>query len=113
MRPGLRVAAKLSVQIFLSQFSFPINESSHFYPFKVIAQLKSTCESLSEEQLAKVGVRLYNCQAQVEGRRTYPCSEEMVRPMLLTTPSVRKNAGSQKSTLYPAVVFLNKCYVRQ
>ncbi|KAG7268747.1 hypothetical protein CRUP_034581 [Coryphaenoides rupestris] len=45
--------------------------------YKVIAQLKSTCESLSEEQLAKVGVRLYNCQAQVEGRRTYPCSEGM------------------------------------
>lgn len=45
--------------------------------YKVITQLKSTCESLSEEQLAKVGVRLYNCQAEVEGRRTYPCSEEM------------------------------------
>ncbi|CAL8237999.1 unnamed protein product [Boreogadus saida] len=45
--------------------------------YKVVAQLKSTCESLSEEQLAKLGVMLFNCQAQVEGRPTYPCSEEM------------------------------------
>lgn len=45
--------------------------------YKVVAQLKSTCESLSEEQLAKLGVMLFNCQAQVEGRRTYPCTEEM------------------------------------
>lgn len=46
---------------------------------QVIAQLKSSCESLSEESLAKLGVELFNCQAQIEGRRTFPCSEEMVR----------------------------------
>ncbi|KAM6962542.1 protein brambleberry [Aplochiton taeniatus] len=45
--------------------------------FKVVAQLKSTCGSLSEEQLAKLGVVLFNCQAEVEGRRTYPCTETM------------------------------------
>ncbi|CAL8309278.1 unnamed protein product [Lota lota] len=45
--------------------------------YKIVAQLKSTCESLSEEQLAKLGVMLFNCQAQVEGRPTYPCTEEM------------------------------------
>ncbi|KAM3875821.1 protein brambleberry-like [Diretmus argenteus] len=45
--------------------------------YKVVAQLKSTCERLSEEQLAKLGVVLFNCQADVEGRRMYPCSEEM------------------------------------
>uniref|UniRef100_A0A8C8F5T8 Brambleberry n=1 Tax=Oncorhynchus tshawytscha TaxID=74940 RepID=A0A8C8F5T8_ONCTS len=45
--------------------------------YRVVAQLKSTCASLSEEQLAKLGVVLFNCQAEVEGRRTYPCTEDM------------------------------------
>ncbi|XP_032381787.1 protein brambleberry [Etheostoma spectabile] len=45
--------------------------------FKVVAQLKASCESLPEEQLAKLGVVLFNCQAAVEGRQTYPCTEEM------------------------------------
>ncbi|XP_036378689.1 protein brambleberry [Megalops cyprinoides] len=45
--------------------------------YRVIAQLKSTCSSLSEEQLAKLGVLLFNCQSEVEGRKTYPCTEEM------------------------------------
>ncbi|KAL2093850.1 hypothetical protein ACEWY4_011162 [Coilia grayii] len=44
---------------------------------QVISQLKSTCDGLSEESLAKLGVALFNCQAEVEGRRTYPCTEEM------------------------------------
>ncbi|XP_056307857.1 protein brambleberry isoform X2 [Danio aesculapii] len=45
--------------------------------FRVVAQLKATCSALSEEQLAKLGVALFNCQSEVEGRRTYPCTEEM------------------------------------
>ncbi|KAL4635326.1 protein brambleberry-like isoform X2 [Arapaima gigas] len=45
--------------------------------YRVIGQLKSTCSSLSEEELAKLGVVLLNCQAEVEGRRTYRCTEEM------------------------------------
>lgn len=45
---------------------------------KVVAQLKATCSGLSEEQLAKLGVALFNCQSEVEGRKTYPCTEEMV-----------------------------------
>uniref|UniRef100_A0AAY4D3Z4 Uncharacterized protein n=1 Tax=Denticeps clupeoides TaxID=299321 RepID=A0AAY4D3Z4_9TELE len=45
--------------------------------FRVVAQLRSTCGSLSEENLAKLGVALFNCQAEVEGRRTFPCSEDM------------------------------------
>lgn len=44
---------------------------------RVVARLKSSCESLSEQQLAKLGVVLFNCQAEIEGRRTYPCTEEM------------------------------------
>ncbi|XP_035270987.1 protein brambleberry isoform X2 [Anguilla anguilla] len=45
--------------------------------YRVVAQLKSTCSGLSEEQLAKLGVVLFNCQSEVEGRRTFPCTEEM------------------------------------
>ncbi|XP_035509260.1 protein brambleberry [Morone saxatilis] len=45
--------------------------------YKVVAQLKASCESLSEEQLAKLGVVLFNCQSESEGRQTYPCTEEM------------------------------------
>lgn len=43
-----------------------------------MAQLRVSCESLPEEQLAKLGVVLFNCQAEVEGRQTYPCTQEMV-----------------------------------
>ncbi|XP_030621146.1 protein brambleberry [Chanos chanos] len=45
--------------------------------FRVVSQLKATCSSLSEEQLAKLGVALFNCQSEVEGRKTYACTEEM------------------------------------
>ncbi|XP_064410099.1 protein brambleberry-like [Latimeria chalumnae] len=45
--------------------------------YKVIAKLQSSCSSLSEEELAKLGVALFNCQAEVEGRRTYACTAEM------------------------------------
>ncbi|XP_059402316.1 protein brambleberry-like isoform X1 [Carassius carassius] len=45
--------------------------------FRVVARLKAACSGLSEEQLAKLGVALFNCQSEVEGRRTYPCTEEM------------------------------------
>ncbi|XP_072244748.1 protein brambleberry [Leuresthes tenuis] len=45
--------------------------------YRVVAQLKSNCENLHEENLAKLGVELFNCQAEIEGRRTFPCTEEM------------------------------------
>ncbi|XP_077067600.1 protein brambleberry [Siphateles boraxobius] len=45
--------------------------------FRVVAQLKATCSGLSEEQMAKLGVALFNCQSEVEGRRTYSCTEQM------------------------------------
>ncbi|KAL8181539.1 UNVERIFIED_CONTAM: hypothetical protein K2H54_005578 [Gekko kuhli] len=44
---------------------------------EVISQLQSSCTDLSEEELAKLGVSLFNCQARVEGRRTYPCTTGM------------------------------------
>uniref|UniRef100_A0AAV2KUK7 Uncharacterized protein n=1 Tax=Knipowitschia caucasica TaxID=637954 RepID=A0AAV2KUK7_KNICA len=52
----------------------PLDSCHH----RVVSQLKSSCESLSEEQLAKLGVVLFNCQSEIEGRRTYPCTEEMM-----------------------------------
>uniref|UniRef100_A0A3P9H0Z5 Brambleberry n=1 Tax=Oryzias latipes TaxID=8090 RepID=A0A3P9H0Z5_ORYLA len=45
--------------------------------YNVVAQLKSSCENLSEENLAKLGVALFNCQAEAEGRLTFPCTDEM------------------------------------
>ncbi|XP_069477868.1 protein brambleberry-like [Ambystoma mexicanum] len=44
---------------------------------KVVSQLQTSCTDVSEEGLAKLGVALFNCQSSVEGRRTYPCTEEM------------------------------------
>ncbi|XP_041039379.1 protein brambleberry [Carcharodon carcharias] len=43
----------------------------------VIAQLKSSCSDLSEEELAKLGVSLFNCQAAAEHRLTYLCTADM------------------------------------
>ncbi|XP_071342462.1 protein brambleberry isoform X2 [Trachinotus anak] len=51
----------------------PLDSCHH----RVVARLKASCESLSEEQLAKLGVVLFNCQAEIEGRRTYTCTDEM------------------------------------
>ncbi|XP_077207449.1 protein brambleberry-like isoform X2 [Paroedura picta] len=45
--------------------------------YQVISQLQSSCTDLSEEELAKLGVSLFNCQASVEGRQTYPCTVAM------------------------------------
>ncbi|XP_033104666.1 protein brambleberry-like isoform X2 [Anneissia japonica] len=44
---------------------------------KVIADLNTLCEHITEEQLAKLGVALLNCQSKAEGRPTYVCTEEM------------------------------------
>nr|XP_060628765.1 protein brambleberry-like [Anolis sagrei ordinatus] len=51
----------------------PLDSCHH----KVIAQLRSSCTDLTEEELAKLGVSLFNCQAGVEGRRTYRCTSDM------------------------------------
>ncbi|KAM9761786.1 protein brambleberry [Menidia menidia] len=45
--------------------------------YRVVAQLKASCDGLSEENLAKLGVVLFNCQAEIEGRRSFPCTEDM------------------------------------
>ncbi|KAM3927753.1 protein brambleberry-like [Leptodactylus fuscus] len=45
--------------------------------YKVVGQLRASCTEMSEEEIAKLGVSLFNCQAEAEGRRTYPCTEDM------------------------------------
>ncbi|XP_066297264.1 protein brambleberry-like [Branchiostoma lanceolatum] len=44
---------------------------------RIIAELKSSCGEMTEEEIAKLGVALLNCQSQVEGRPTFPCTQEM------------------------------------
>ncbi|XP_063777203.1 protein brambleberry-like isoform X2 [Pseudophryne corroboree] len=45
--------------------------------YKVVSLLRASCTEMSEEEIAKLGVTLFNCQAEVEGRKTYPCTEDM------------------------------------
>ncbi|XP_056379019.1 protein brambleberry-like [Hyla sarda] len=45
--------------------------------YKVVSQLRASCTEMSEEEIAKFGVLLFNCQAEVEGRKTYSCTEDM------------------------------------
>ncbi|XP_066479252.1 protein brambleberry-like [Tiliqua scincoides] len=45
--------------------------------YKVVAQLQSSCSDLTEEELAKLAVSLFNCQARAEGRRTYLCTTDL------------------------------------
>ncbi|XP_018427869.1 PREDICTED: protein brambleberry-like [Nanorana parkeri] len=45
--------------------------------YKVVGQLRASCTEMSEEEIAKLGVALFNCQAEVEDRKTYPCTEDM------------------------------------
>lgn len=68
----LKEAAKLETGIRLSS---PLEMCQH----KVILKIKTSCSSMSEEELAKLSVNLLNCQSEVEGRRTFSCSENMVR----------------------------------
>ncbi|XP_050309369.1 protein brambleberry-like [Anthonomus grandis grandis] len=44
---------------------------------RVVLKLKSDCNKMNDEQLAKMAVHLLNCQSHVEGRKVYPCSDEM------------------------------------
>ncbi|XP_066251045.1 protein brambleberry-like [Euwallacea similis] len=44
---------------------------------RVVLKLRSDCNKMNDEQLAKMAVQLLNCQSYVEGRKTYPCNEEM------------------------------------
>lgn len=43
----------------------------------MVLKLKNDCHKMSDEELAKMGVHLLNCQSFVEGRQMYPCTDEM------------------------------------
>lgn len=57
------------------QTSSPLETCQH----KVIMKIKTSCTGMTEEELAKLSVNLLNCQAAVEGRKMFPCTEEMVK----------------------------------
>lgn len=66
----LQQAAKLTdVKV-----SSPLEICQH----KVIMKIRTSCSDMSEEELAKLSVNLLNCQSAVEGRKIFPCTEEMV-----------------------------------
>jgi len=44
---------------------------------RVVSELEGRCSDLSEEELAKLSVHLFNCQAAVEKRQTYSCTSDM------------------------------------
>ncbi|XP_019403637.1 PREDICTED: protein brambleberry-like [Crocodylus porosus] len=41
---------------------------------QVVARLRSSCADMTEEEVAELGVSLFNRQASAEGRRAYPCT---------------------------------------
>lgn len=43
----------------------------------VVLRLRSSCASLTEEQLAKFSVALLNCESAAAGRPQYPCNDDM------------------------------------
>ncbi|XP_012135755.1 protein brambleberry [Megachile rotundata] len=55
------------------QTSSPLETCQH----KVIMKIKTSCTAMTEEELAKLSVNLLNCQSAVEGRKMFPCTEEM------------------------------------
>ncbi|XP_014613458.1 PREDICTED: protein brambleberry-like [Polistes canadensis] len=65
----LKEAAKLTN----IQVSSPLETCQH----KVIMKIRTSCYDMNEEQLAKLSVNLLNCQSAVEGRKIFPCTEEM------------------------------------
>ncbi|GLG94206.1 Uncharacterized protein GBIM_01465 [Gryllus bimaculatus] len=44
---------------------------------KIVLKIRTSCSEMTEEELAKMSVNLLNCQAAVEGREQFPCTDEM------------------------------------
>lgn len=61
---------------------------------RVIIKLKKECGSLNDEDIAKLAVHLLNCQSYIEGRKIYPCTEEM------TLKSCTKDMDADTWTTY-------------
>nr|CAD7431019.1 unnamed protein product [Timema monikensis] len=43
----------------------------------VVLKLRSSCITMSEEEVAKMSVKLLNCQSATEGRQQFPCTDDM------------------------------------
>ncbi|KAK3753983.1 hypothetical protein QZH41_009257 [Actinostola sp. cb2023] len=43
----------------------------------VLNRIKKSCSDINEEELAKLGVQLLNCQSLAENRKTFECTDEM------------------------------------
>lgn len=65
----LQQAAKLTD----IKVSSPLEICQH----KVIVKIRTSCSDMTEEELAKLSVNLLNCQSAVEGRKMFPCTEDM------------------------------------
>ena len=44
---------------------------------RVVSELEGRCSDLSEEELSKLSVHLFNCQAAAEKRQTFSCTSDM------------------------------------
>lgn len=65
---------------------------------RVVLNLKSSCNSLSDEQLRKLSIDLYNCQLQAESRPSHECSENM--PLDDCTSSMSPEEWSSYNQVY-------------
>lgn len=65
-----------SVLILLHKIFFNLNFVNLL---QVILKLKMACSHMSEEDIAKMGVALLNCQSESEGRNTFLCTHDMVK----------------------------------
>ncbi|CAH1775950.1 unnamed protein product, partial [Owenia fusiformis] len=68
---------KLTDEKFLSQAGFKDLSALDTCHHQVVAELKSSCSSLAEEDIGKLAVQLLNCQLQAENRQTFPCYPSM------------------------------------
>eukprot|EP01137_Pigoraptor_chileana_P007712 Opistho-2@53645 len=44
---------------------------------RILDGLRKSCSSMSEEEISKVGVNLFSCQSEMEGRPAFPCTADM------------------------------------
>ncbi|RZC38000.1 brambleberry-like, partial [Asbolus verrucosus] len=44
---------------------------------RVVLKLKTDCNKMNDEELAKMAVHLLNCQSYIEGRQIFPCTDDM------------------------------------
>lgn len=87
----LREAAKLTD----IQISSPLETCQH----KVVMKIRTSCGEMTEEELAKLSVNLLNCQSSVEGRKLFPCTDEMVNTEKHNELNARWDFYSERANL--------------